>query len=111
MKNARKLFESEMRELLQYVIVNRDIPEENKLNMEVLKECCDKGYISGVQTMTMISGRIVAEVCETCVVTKEGLDFLHPKIDVKFIISTSIAAISVLINILLLLREFFPSTP
>jgi hypothetical protein len=111
MKNARKLFESEMQELLQYVIVNRDIPEENKLNMEVLKECCDKGYISGVQTMTMINGRIVAEVCETCTVTKEGLDFLHPKIDVKFIVSTSIATISVLINILLLLREFFPSTP
>lgn len=111
MKNARKLFESEMRKLLQYVIMNRDIPGENELNMEVLKECCDRGYLSGVQTMTMISGRIVAEVRETCSVTKEGLDFLHPKIDVKFIISTSIAAVSVLINILLLLREFFQNTP
>lgn len=48
----------------------------------------------------MISGRIVAEVQQTVTVTKAGLDYLYPKWEVKFIISSVIAVVSLIGNLL-----------
>ena len=100
MKNPRKLFEAETKKLLKYIILNGNLPAKEKMDMQVLQECCDNKWISGVVTQTMISGRIIAEVRQTVTVTKSGLDYLYPKWDTKFLISSGIAAISLLLNLL-----------
>lgn len=100
MKNARISFEQETKELLKYIVLHGDLPSSDTLNMQVLQECCEMQYISGVYTAKMISGRVVAEVQQTVLVTKAGLDYLYPKRDIKFVISTVIAAVSVLVNLL-----------
>jgi hypothetical protein len=50
-----------------------------------------------------MSGRIVVEETLSPRITKSGLDFLHPKHDVKFIVSSSIAIASLLLNIMLVI--------
>lgn len=100
MPNPRKIFESDMKRILQTVILEHTLPDE--VNMAALKECCDKQYLSGITTKTMISGRIVADKTNIQI-TKAGLDYLYGKKDVKFIISTTIAVISVMINIAILI--------
>lgn len=99
-KNFRKLFEVETKKLLKYIVLNGDLSSCEALDMQVLKYCCEKGWISGVKTQTMISGRIVAEVQQTVTVTKAGLDYLYPKWEVKFIISSVIAVVSLIGNLL-----------
>ena len=101
MRNARIAFEKEMKALLLHVITNTDLPGKEQLNMAALKECCDSGYLEGVITDTMLNGRVVAEVSGIVKVTKLGLDFLYPKTDVKFIVSTTVAVCSIILNIVL----------
>lgn len=100
MKNARKSFEKETRQLLEYIVLHGDLPKERNLNMQALKECCEMKWISGVVVQTMISGHIVADVCQVVTVTKAGLDYLHPKRDVKFMVSSVIAVVSIIVNLL-----------
>ena len=99
MKNQRKLFEAETKKLLKHIILNGELPNKEEMNMQVLKECCENKWISGVVTQTKISGRIVAEVRQTVTVTKSGLEYLYPKWDTKFIISSAIAAASLIGNL------------
>lgn len=79
MKNKRKTFEKDMKALLEFVILNNDIPPDSSIDHVILKECCDKNFLTGVKTATMISGRIVCDIAGTPRVTKDGLDFLYPK--------------------------------
>ena len=103
MKNERKQFESDMKAILRYIIQNKDLPSDIDKKMVALKECCDRGFIFGVVTQTMISGRIVCDIQEKIYVTNDGLNFLFPKKDIKFIISTTIAVLSILLNVILFL--------
>lgn len=95
MSNPKKQFEYDMKKILRTVILENSLPDNP--NMIALKECCDKHCISGIKTKTMISSRVVADITKPQI-TKAGLDYLYAKKDLKFIISTTVAVISVAIN-------------
>ena len=103
MKNQRKKFENDMRKLLRLIATEGSISKTENINMEALKECCDKNYISGIYAPRMMSGQIVVEETLSPRITKSGLDFLHPKHDVKFIVSSSIPIASLFLNIMLVI--------
>lgn len=98
--NQRKQFESNMKTLLRHVIDQHSLPDDSHLDMLVLSECCSREYLSGVVVQTMISGKIVCDVRNTIWVTKAGLEFLYPRQDWKFIVSSAIALISIVVNII-----------
>lgn len=66
----------------------------------VIHECVARGYITGINSLLTESGRYRSIVHTNVQVTKDGLDFLHPKKDWKFIVPTIIAIAELLVIIL-----------
>ena len=69
--------ESAMRSVLQHINETKTVKGLDQEQMKLLKECCDQGFLSGVQTETMISGRVIAECQRDVRLTVEGLRFLE----------------------------------
>ena len=69
--------ESAMRSVLQHINETKTAKGLDQEQMKLLKECCDQGFLSGVQTETMISGRVIAECQQDVRLTVDGLRFLE----------------------------------
>ena len=69
--------ESAMRSVLRNINETKTVKGLNQEQMKLLKECCDQGFLSGVQTETMISGRVIAECQRDVRLTVDGLRFLE----------------------------------
>ena len=102
-QNCRKQYEKSMKRILKTIEAHKDLPKLTAEEMEHLNTCVERGYLLCVKTLRMASGRIVAEISDNVRLSKAGYDFLYPKHDIKFIITASIAAISVICNIIQLL--------
>lgn len=96
----RNQFESDMKAILRSIINDHQLPPENKLNMEALKECHVRRFFDGIVVEQMASGRITCELRKNFWVTKAGYEFLYPKKDWKFAVSTTIALASIVLNII-----------
>lgn len=100
MANQRQISEKEMKRIMKYILVNQEIPELDDLGRECIYfSTNEKKYITGIKVTKMASGRIVMDISNPKL-TLEGLNWLYPKWDKKFIISTTIAAVSVTFNVL-----------
>lgn len=80
MPNSHEVLISNMHFILSCIDSERDLPELDQDLMFALDACVQKGYISGVKTATMISGRIVADI-STPRLTVSGLEHLYLKQD------------------------------
>ena len=69
--------ESAMRSVLRHINETKTVKGLDQEQMKLLKECCDQGFLSGVQTETMISGRVIAECQRDVRLTVDGLRFLE----------------------------------
>lgn len=69
--------ESAMRSVLRHINETKTVKGLDQEQMKLLKECCDQGFLSGVQTEAMISGRVIAECQRDVRLTVEGLRFLE----------------------------------
>lgn len=69
--------ESAMRSVLQHINETKTVKGLDREQMKLLKECCDQGFLSGVQTETMISGLVIAECQRDVRLTVDGLRFLE----------------------------------
>lgn len=69
--------ESAMRSVLRNINETKTVKGLNQEQMKLLKECCDNGFLSGVQIESMISGRVIAECQEDVRLTLDGLRFLE----------------------------------
>lgn len=69
--------ESAMRSVLRHINETKTVKGLDQEQMKLLKECCDNGFLSGVQTEVMISGRVIAECQRDVRLTLEGLQFLE----------------------------------
>lgn len=100
MANQRQNSEKEMKRIMKYILVNQELPELDDLGRECIYfSTNEKKYITGIKVTKMASGRIVMDVSNPKL-TLEGLNWLYPKWDKKFIISTTIAIVSVVFNVL-----------
>ncbi|NCB52514.1 MAG: hypothetical protein EOM54_11650 [Clostridia bacterium] len=100
MNNKRKSYENQIENLLKTIITTGILPNLDVNGMECLNYCVQEAkYIEGVKTTRMASGRIVVDITAPRV-TKLGLDYLHPKKDIKFIVASLIALASVICNII-----------
>lgn len=69
--------ESAMRSVLRHINETKAVKGLDQEQMKLLKECCDQGFLSGVHTETMISGRVIAECQRDVRLTVDGLRFLE----------------------------------
>lgn len=69
--------ESAMRSVLRHINETKTVKGLDQEQMKLLKECCDHGFLSGVQTEVMISGRVIAECQRDVRLTVDGLRFLE----------------------------------
>ena len=100
MANQRQTSEKEIKRIMKYILVNQEIPELDELGRECIYFAAnEKKYITGIKATKMASGRIVMDVSNPKL-TLEGLNWLYPKWDKKFIISTTIAIVSAVFNVL-----------
>ncbi len=97
--NNRIRFERRSKEILKEIIITGDIQTLNDFDKECLYSCVENKYLNGVKAIRMASGKIVFEAIKPTI-REEGLLYLNPKIDLKFIIASVIAAISVICNII-----------
>ena len=98
--NIRRKDNLRKRELMSHIFEKHDLPESlSEEDMYILKRCNDAGYIEGLRVTTMASGRIVLDA-QTLNITDKGREFLSPKKDYKFIISTTIAVIELVVIII-----------
>lgn len=67
-------YKMEMKRIMELVTAN-GLNGLNQDEMRMLKQCCDSGYIEGVKTVEMISGRIAAEIRYTPALTLAGMEF------------------------------------
>lgn len=97
--NPRRKDDLKKREIMKYILEHHSLPESlNDEDKYILKICYDAGYIEGLNIATMASGRIIMDV-QSPKVTDKGKEFLFPKRDYKFIISTVIAIVELVVII------------
>lgn len=98
--NPRKRDEKRKRELILYMLEHHDVPENlDQEDIYALKRCSDAGYVENLKFSTMASGRIVFDI-QSPKITDKGIAFLNPKKDYKFIISSVIAVIELIVIVL-----------
>ena len=84
-----------MRRVLRTINEAAEMPSMDDHERYALKQCIAEGYIDGVCTETMASGRIVVEFSSPRV-TISGLKFLYPYKDWKFVLPTIIAVLELI---------------
>ncbi len=103
--NPRRKDDLRKREIMNYILEHCSLPENlSDEDKYILKRCDDAGYIEGLKIATMVSGRIVMDV-QVPKITDKGKEFLFPKKDYRFIISTVIAVVELVIIVIQALTD------
>lgn len=98
--NLRRKDDLRKRELMLYMLEHHDLPRNlSDEDRYILKRCKDAGYIENLKIATMASGRVVIDI-QSPEITDKGREFLCPKMDYKFVISTTIAVAELAIIII-----------
>lgn len=97
--NNRQKFEKGVKDILKQIMISNEMPELDDFGMECLAYCCQEKLIVGVFVDRMAAGNLVAEYSNPKI-TDAGLNYLYPKKDTKFIVSTSIAVIELVVIII-----------
>ena len=102
--NVRKKLENDSKAVLRRIVLEGDKYRPVDSEREALEYCTQNKYADGIVATRMIAGNIVIEIGAPRL-NSRGLEFLHPKRDTKFIISTIIAVVAIALNVL----QFFCS--
>ncbi|MPM94590.1 hypothetical protein SDC9_141736 [bioreactor metagenome] len=105
MTNRRKEFESQMKQIMEYIVIKGEIPELDDFGKECLHQCCESGFLTGVETDRALSGDIIIGIMAPKVL-KSGLEFCYPKtsfetkVNVVLIITTIASTVIAIIQTL-----------
>ncbi|MBU5627742.1 hypothetical protein KQI82_12560 [Oscillibacter sp. MSJ-2] len=99
MNNSRKEMEKNMRHVLSLLDNTAELPHLSDTERYALKQCQEKGYVEGLRVSTMESGRVVVDYAHPRL-TIDGLKFLYPYKDWKFVTPTVIAIIELIVIII-----------
>ena len=99
MANPRREFEREAKRILRHILVDGALPTLDDFGKGCLLFCEQKQYVISAKVRRLSKDKVIYDKI-IFRVTEPGLQWLYPKWDKKFIVSTTIAIISVVCNIL-----------
>jgi len=104
-KNMRRGINASMKNVIRKLLINPDVRGLDDDERVALNWCVEKQYITGVQASVTISGRVIIKAVSGGAIrlTPEGANFLFPKRNKELIITTTVAIISLCLNVIQLL--------
>ena len=106
--STRRSFEATMCNLLRKIQAGDFAPlAENEAELLCLKECVNRGYVAGIKTVTLASGKIMVKLAMSPSVTHSGLVFLeaHTNRPLKYLLRNWIAITALIIALVGLMHD------